>query len=255
MPILILDYTKIKDKRNHNIRYSLCKCDGCGQERIVIKFNALKGYYNCRACGVKKSAKSRTGKKRTPEQRKYMSERRKGKHHWSLEERKEISRRGKQYFKEHPMPTGPACHCYGAKNNFYGKRGKDHPGHKSHFSPEQLEQRYAKLRGPLNGNWNPNLTDEERAKKHRPHTENTNWRRRIFERDDFTCQITGERGGKLRAHHLYNYAEHPALRYVDSNGVTASEDLHRLFHRIYGIKNNTPAQFEQFRQSIALSYC
>ena len=47
-----------------------------------------------------------------------------------------------------------------------------------------------------------------------------NWRRLVFERDNFTCQICGEIGGKLRANHIKRYADYPELRTCLINGIT-----------------------------------
>lgn len=45
------------------------------------------------------------------------------------------------------------------------------------------------------------------------------WRRAVFERDDYSCQICFVRGGKLCAHHRKRWATHPELRYDVDNGI------------------------------------
>jgi 5-methylcytosine-specific restriction endonuclease McrA len=85
------------------------------------------------------------------------------------------------------------------------------------------------MRGPLNPNWNGG------AVRHERHTamgrvEYINWRRAVYERDDFTCQDCEARGGRLHAHHLQPWAEFPALRYEIDNGVTLCVDCHRIRH-------------------------
>jgi len=59
------------------------------------------------------------------------------------------------------------------------------------------------------------------------------WRRNIFERDDFTCQICGEKGGKLRANHIKRYVDYPNSRININNGITICEgcDLRWVLHR------------------------
>lgn len=47
-----------------------------------------------------------------------------------------------------------------------------------------------------------------------------NWRRAVFERDDFTCQRCKRRGGNLYAHHIKDFATYPELRFDISNGIT-----------------------------------
>lgn len=72
------------------------------------------------------------------------------------------------------------------------------------------------------------------------------WRKSIFERDNFTDQKTGQRGGNLVAHHINNFADFPELRTSIENGITLSKESHELFHKNYGKKNNTREQLEEF---------
>ena len=72
------------------------------------------------------------------------------------------------------------------------------------------------------------------------------WRKAVLERDNFTCQKTGQKGGKLVVHHINNFSNFPELRTSISNGVTLSLEAHRKFHRKYGIKNNTGEQLNYF---------
>lgn len=80
------------------------------------------------------------------------------------------------------------------------------------------------------------------------------WQRKVFERDNYTCQCCGKRGGNLNAHHLYNFSEYENLRYDVENGVTFCEECHLInypnsFHSIYGERNNTPEQVYEFINS------
>ncbi len=76
------------------------------------------------------------------------------------------------------------------------------------------------------------------------------WRKSVFERDNFTCQKTGERGGKLIAHHINNFAEKEDLRLAIDNGITFSLKTHKEFHKKYGTKNNTKEQLEEFLNNL-----
>ena len=60
------------------------------------------------------------------------------------------------------------------------------------------------------------------------------WRRSVFERDGFRCQICSKRSGKLNAHHIKKYAYYPELRYSVSNGITLCEECHKAVHRERG---------------------
>lgn len=72
------------------------------------------------------------------------------------------------------------------------------------------------------------------------------WRRAILERDNFTCQKYGTRGGDLAVHHINNFSDFPELRLAIDNGITLSKKAHLVFHKIYGKKNNTREQLEEF---------
>lgn len=76
--------------------------------------------------------------------------------------------------------------------------------------------------------------------------ENRLWRESIFARDNWTCQKYGIKGGKLHAHHIKNFAVFPELRLSIDNGITLSKKAHNKFHKIYGNRNNTPQQLDEF---------
>lgn len=52
------------------------------------------------------------------------------------------------------------------------------------------------------------------------------WRTAVFERDDFTCNLCGERGGRLTAHHIRTFAKHPELALHVWNGITLCWPCH-----------------------------
>lgn len=56
------------------------------------------------------------------------------------------------------------------------------------------------------------------------------WRKSVFERDDYTCQSCGKRGGILNAHHIKEWAKEPKLRYLIINGITLCRDCHLSVH-------------------------
>ncbi|HIH22634.1 TPA: HNH endonuclease [Candidatus Micrarchaeota archaeon] len=55
-----------------------------------------------------------------------------------------------------------------------------------------------------------------------------NWRRKVFERDSFTCQGCGVKGNKkyLTVHHIKSFVHYKKLRYELSNGITLCESCH-----------------------------
>ena len=77
------------------------------------------------------------------------------------------------------------------------------------------------------------------------------WRNAVYHRDNCTCQCCGRRSHKgsaleINAHHIANWRDNETLRYDVDNGITLCSDCHTLFHRIYGKRNNTKEQLEEF---------
>jgi len=64
------------------------------------------------------------------------------------------------------------------------------------------------------------------------------WRKRIYVRDGFTCQLCGEVGGKIHAHHLKCFSEFPEKRYLDDNGVTLCVPCHKEIHKTWRLMKN-----------------
>lgn len=99
---------------------------------------------------------------------------------------------------------------------------------------------------PKEKHWNyqGGITPENR--KVRNSLEIKIWRKAVFERDNYTCQKYGIRGGSLVAHHINNFADFSELRTSIENGITLSEKAHKEFHKIYGKRNNTKEQLNEF---------
>lgn len=99
------------------------------------------------------------------------------------------------------------------------------------------------MRGEHNNRWNPNLTDEDRINRR-----DISWRNLIYYRDQYTCQICGDKiGHNLNAHHLNGYNWCIEERTDIDNGITLCDKCHSLdnnsFHKIHGFGNNTKEQF------------
>ena len=86
--------------------------------------------------------------------------------------------------------------------------------------------------GSKHYNWRGGLTSPNKAA--RSIKLYYDWRKAVYERDNYTCYICTERGGKLSAHHIKTFAAYPELRYEVSNGMTVcvrchNEVVHRNF--------------------------
>ena len=54
--------------------------------------------------------------------------------------------------------------------------------------------------------------------------------KQTFERDSFTCVLCSHLGGKLQAHHIDSWSEHPEKREDSDNLVTLCKDCHYRTH-------------------------
>lgn len=99
------------------------------------------------------------------------------------------------------------------------------------------------LKGKDSPNWVEGLDASLRS---RDNAEYTQWRLKVYEKDNYICQCCGESKVKLNAHHLKSFTRFPEVRYDINNGVTLCEKCHKEFHKIYGIRNFTSDDFYEF---------
>ena len=120
-----------------------------------------------------------------------------------------------------------SCGCY-KKERDKSQKGKNSPRWRHDLSKKEREE------------------DKNRSKC----PKNTKWRKKVFERDKYTCQCCGDnKGGNLESHHIYSYRSHKNLRYVTSNGITLCKQCHKDFHKTYTYFNNTRKQLNEFLKS------
>ena len=122
--------------------------------------------------------------------------------------------------------------------------------HKNHFCSSKCASKFwsETHRGKKHHNYNPDLTDTERENG-RNIEGYSRWIKEVYKRDNYTCQCCGDnKGHNLNAHHLKSYHWDKEHRTDIKNGITLCESCHKLFHHIYGYKNNTKEQFEEFKQ-------
>lgn len=124
------------------------------------------------------------------------------------------------------------------KMKYIAKCGHEHFIALGHFKSGKGRAcpKCAAPRGKDNHMWNPNLTNEDRISR-RDISENVVWRKGVYERDNYTCQITGKKcSGDIVAHHLKPYYKYKDLRFDISNGITLNKEFHIFAHKIFGFK-------------------
>ena len=57
------------------------------------------------------------------------------------------------------------------------------------------------------------------------------WRKSVFERDNYTCIYCHQRGIQLNAHHVRSWANNPSQRFNIHNGITLCEKCHKELHK------------------------
>lgn len=88
------------------------------------------------------------------------------------------------------------------------------------------------LAGEKHYNWKGGKISE--SCKYHGSAEWKNWRKEVFQRDNYTCQFCYKRGVYLEAHHIKFSDQNPELRFEISNGLTLCKKCHKDYHRIYG---------------------
>lgn len=106
-----------------------------------------------------------------------------------------------------------------------------------------------KKKGKGNYFWKGGINGQNDTLRHR--REYKQWRISVYERDDYTCQCCGIRGGRLNAHHINQFSDYPELRYDINNGITLCENCHDStkdgsFHNTYGTHNTTSFQLREY---------
>ena len=95
-------------------------------------------------------------------------------------------------------------------------------------SMEQRIAQSARMQGITVEEWKEFSSGHWAKIKNTP--EYKNWRKSVYERDDWTCQHCSERGGRLHAHHIRPKSLYPELMFDISNGLTLCVSCHHRAH-------------------------
>ncbi|MDN3953862.1 HNH endonuclease [Sporolactobacillus laevolacticus] len=247
----------MEGKNNPNYNRVEVDCSGCGKGILVIPYNLKNHQYHfCSyGCYLKNIGKFFMAENNSNYLRVtfYCS-------HCGISfERKPSDRKGKHVYCSYE--------CYAKAKKIESEHEKERRsvtcpvcGRRYYLKPNELKNRKhsccsvecsANLRSKLyvkekHPNWDPNISDDERRKK-RHYYEYLVWRKKVYERDYYTCKCCGEsKGGNLVAHHIINYSQNKKMRTNVANGITLCKKCHKKFHDTYGYTNNNEEQIKKF---------
>lgn len=77
--------------------------------------------------------------------------------------------------------------------------------------------------------------DNGKVYKHYKTFQYKEWRKSVFERDNYTCQKCGKKSGNgktvvIHPHHIKSFTYYPELRYFVDNGITLCVPCHHQTH-------------------------
>lgn len=99
--------------------------------------------------------------------------------------------------------------------------------------------------GNKHWNWKGGITPE-RTKIYFS-KEYKEWVKKVYQRDNYTCQKCGDNtGNNLKPHHKNSFTDYPELRFDINNGITLCENCHIYFHSKYGTHHNNEKQLNEF---------
>lgn len=137
------------------------------------------------------------------------------------------------------------CDC---GNLYYNNSTKVTTGHTKSCGCLKTDFATENWSGKKSPKWNFNKTDEDRAGQRNISGYNE-WRKQVYKRDNYTCQIcktsNGHGDSKLNAHHLESYQYNKELRCDVNNAITLCKKCHVDFHKKYS-QVTTKKDFEDY---------
>jgi len=93
------------------------------------------------------------------------------------------------------------------------------------------------------------IQDRSKLKDKRNLSEMKEWRKSIFERDNYTCVDCGKKGDRLNAHHKIPVVRIPMYKFELWNGITLCEPCHKEIHRAADELFNSGGYFNKLKES------
>lgn len=214
-PFCSRECVRLYKKENHNIK---TQCDICGKTIIRKKshYDRPGNDYCSYKCSDKGFSKFYSGENNPNFLNTYVN---------CSYCNKEIYRKQSEIQRRKDFFCSPECQCKWQSENIVGER---HPNYNKDLSEEDRVEGRA-----IDGYWL--------------------FRKSVYERDEYQCQICGyDKGGTLNAHHLNSFHWDIENRTNPENAITLCEICHKEFHSIYGNKDNTKEQFEEYTEHKAL---
>ena len=118
-------------------------------------------------------------------------------------------------------------------------------GFSNHTKTKEYREKYSKEGSP---HWKGGPVS---GRTERNGIEYRDWRTKVFQKYKYTCCCCGAKNGNgenviLNAHHIENWKDNESKRYDVENGVALCEECHYKFHSIFGKRNNTKEQLDEF---------
>jgi hypothetical protein len=222
MPILgeVRTGKELGNKRFYN-KYIYHACLDCGKERWTGYDGGIVNALRCKTCENRRKAKINPslykkgiGSGLSPQERNICTP------EWKAKISKTL--------------TGSPSFWKGKERPGLGEKlSKLTKGQRRSPKSEFKKGQFAKEKHPF---WKGGVTTENRLA--RGSKEFKEWRKKVFERDDYTCQKCGTKSSVgvkvyLHPHHIKDFALFKELRFEVSNGITLCKDCHLKLHGLY----------------------
>lgn len=120
--------------------------------------------------------------------------------------------------------TGRMVKCQECGKEYWNYLSYIKKGRKKFCSRECSSKHLSRIfKGSNGSNWRGGITplDNQERKLFRQQIVKD-----VLERDDFTCQKCGKKGGNLQIHHIKEWSKHPELRFNKENCMTLCMKCH-----------------------------